>query len=107
VVQHGAALDRESRSSAPTEAVVSAEFDRFAGAHGRAVPVRALKLTARPWEMSSGDVDALRRAECSDRDVVDANHVNRVADGLGVELEPEWPASARVPRRYGIGDRGA
>ena len=63
--------------------------------------------------MAAGDIDALRRAGCSDRDVVDANqvasyfnYVNRVADGLGVELEPEWPQSARVPRRYGIA-RGA
>ena len=64
--------------------------------------------------MTSGDVDALRRAGCANRDAVDANqvasyfnYVNRVADGLGVELEREWPESARALRRYRIGDRSA
>jgi hypothetical protein len=28
--------------------------------------------------------------------------VNRVADGLGVELEPSWPDDARQPRHYSI-----
>lgn len=55
--------------------------------------------------MEIGDVQALRQAGFDDRDIVDANqvtsyfnYVNRVADGLGVELEPHWPASAREPR---------
>ena len=58
------------------------------------------------------NAEALRRAGCSDRDVVDVNqvasyfnYVNRVVDGLGVELEADWPESARAPRRYGIADR--
>jgi alkylhydroperoxidase family enzyme len=59
--------------------------------------------------MQAGDVDALRAAGLSDRDIVDANqvtayfnYVNRVADGLGVELEDEWPPEARRPRTYAI-----
>ena len=46
--------------------------------------------------MSRGDCEALRAAGLSDRDVVDAvqvvaffNYINRVADGLGVDLEPD------------------
>jgi uncharacterized protein YciW len=61
--------------------------------------------------MTSRDIDALRQAGFSDRDIVDANqvasyfnYVNRVADGLGVELEPEWPEAERRPRRYEIRD---
>ncbi len=68
----------------------------------------ALKLTLTPHEMQATDVDALREAGLSDRDIVDANqvvayfnYVNRVADGLGVELETEWPDAARKPGRYG------
>jgi hypothetical protein len=30
------------------------------------------------------------------------NYVNRVADGLGVELEADSPEADRPPRRYGI-----
>ncbi len=43
----------------------------------------------------------------TDRDIVDANqvvahfnYVNRIADGLGVELEPYWPDEVRAPRTY-------
>jgi hypothetical protein len=32
------------------------------------------------------------------------NYVNRVVDGLGVELESDWPEDVRRPRRYGIAD---
>lgn len=56
--------------------------------------------------MQLADVDALRAVGLSDRDVVDANqvvayfnYVNRIADGLGVELEAHWPDEARTPRR--------
>jgi alkylhydroperoxidase family enzyme len=44
--------------------------------------------------MSRGDVDALRAAGLDDGEILDANQVtayfayaNRVADGLGIELE--------------------
>ncbi len=108
MVQHGAALARESGSPALTEAVASADFD--------SLPPRmtvlcryALALTVRPWRVCRADVEALRAAGLSDRDVVDANqvvayfnYVNRVADGLGVELEDDWRAEDRRPRTYGI-----
>jgi uncharacterized protein YciW len=54
----------------------------------------------------------MRAAGLSDRDIVDANqvvayynYVNRVADGLGVELEPRWPSDARRPRTYEARER--
>ena len=54
------------------------------------------KLTRRPWEMAPSDVARLREAGFSDAAVLDINqvaayyaYVNRLADGLGVELEPE------------------
>jgi uncharacterized protein YciW len=52
------------------------------------------KLTLRPWEMERDDVVRLREAGLSDRAILDVNQVtgyyafvNRLADGLGVELE--------------------
>jgi uncharacterized protein YciW len=72
----------------------------------------ALKLTLRPWEMTEADVSALRAGGFSDRDIVDANqvvsyfnYVNRVADGLGVELEGRWPATKRQEKSYSLRER--
>ncbi len=55
------------------------------------------KLTLRPWEMVETDVIALREAAFSDAAILDINqvtsyyaYVNRLADGLGVELEGFW-----------------
>lgn len=63
--------------------------------------------------MERSDVEALRAAGCDDRAIVDANqvasyfnYVNRVVDGLGVELEETWPEDVRKKRHYGIGSRG-
>ena len=52
------------------------------------------KLTLHPWEMGEDDVIALRQNGFSDGAILDINqvtayyaYVNRLADGLGVELE--------------------
>lgn len=75
----------------------------------RALCVYAVKLTLEPWSVERGDVEALRAVGFDDRAIVDANqtcsyfnYVNRVADGLGVELEPQWPNEIRAERSYGI-----
>jgi uncharacterized peroxidase-related enzyme len=108
VVQHGAALNRESGTPALTEAVASADLDKLPSRMA-ALCRYALALTVRPWTVRRADVEALRAAGLSDRDIVDANqvvayynYVNRVADGLGVELEDDWPSEARRPRTYDI-----
>ena len=58
----------------------------------------AIKLTTAPGAMNDADVDALRSAGFSDRDILDIVEVvayyayaNRIADGLGVEAEPWIP----------------
>jgi uncharacterized peroxidase-related enzyme len=63
----------------------------------RAMLEYAEKLTLRPWEMSEKDVLDLREAGFSDAAILDINQVtgyyafvNRLADGLGIELEPYW-----------------
>ena len=56
----------------------------------------AANLTRHPARNSPSDIEKLRAAGLSDRDVLDAvevisyfNYINRIADGLGVDLE-EW-----------------
>ena len=58
----------------------------------------AVKLTRTPGEMTASDVEDLRAAGFSDRDVLDIAEVtayyayaNRIADGLGVEPEGWLP----------------
>ena len=55
----------------------------------------AMRLTTEPWSVTADDVEALRRAGFPDAAILDICQitgyfafVNRLADGLGVELEP-------------------
>lgn len=52
------------------------------------------KLTLFPWDMKKSDVENLTKVGFSDKEILDINqivsyyaYVNRLADGLGVELE--------------------
>jgi uncharacterized protein YciW len=52
------------------------------------------KLTLTPGDMARSDIDNLRSVGFTDRDILDIAtvaayyaYVNRIADGLGVELE--------------------
>ncbi|MCI0533639.1 MAG: hypothetical protein L0Z50_00275 [Verrucomicrobiales bacterium] len=60
----------------------------------RALLDHAVKLTREPWACTEADVERLRAAGWSDRAILDLTlivgyfaFVNRIADGLGVELE--------------------
>jgi len=57
----------------------------------------SVKLTRKPWEVTKQDVETLREHGFSDSAILDICQitgyyafVNRLADGLGVELEPYW-----------------
>ncbi len=83
---------REARVLALMNDWRSAELD---GAD-RALCAYAEKLTAEPQNMTREDVAALRAAGLGDEAIHSAaqvtayfNYINRVADGLDVELEPE------------------
>lgn len=111
MVHHGAALTEESGRPALAEAVASGDWE---GLPPRLAALLryAAKLTVRPWEMAEEDLAPLREVGLTDRDIVDANqvvayynYVNRVADGLGVELEPRWPEGVRRRRRYALRER--
>ena len=57
----------------------------------------AVKLTHLAAEVDQGDIDRLREVGLDDASISDAiqvvsyfNYVTRVADGVGIENEPEW-----------------
>ena len=57
----------------------------------------AAKLTERPGDIFARDIDQLREVGFKDRAILDINqivayfaYVNRIADGLGVDLEDFW-----------------
>ena len=57
----------------------------------------SVKLSMKPWKMQETDVQELRDAGFSNAGILDIVHVtsyyayvNRLADGLGVELEAFW-----------------
>lgn len=90
------------------EAVASGDFARLDEGM-RSLCEYAVKLTLYPDQMEPSDIEALRTAGFDDRAIVDANqvvsyfnYVNRVADGLGIELEEGWPEEVRRPRSYGF-----
>lgn len=63
----------------------------------RAMLDYAVKLTLQPNSIEEEDIEALGRHGFSDAAVLDIcqvasyyNYVNRLADGLGVELEERW-----------------
>jgi uncharacterized peroxidase-related enzyme len=62
----------------------------------------AVKLTREPWRMTEGDVETLRAHGFEDSGVHDIaqvaalfNYYTRLADGLGVDPEPEWAGRGR------------
>lgn len=63
----------------------------------RAMLKYVAKLTLEPWNMAEEDVKKLRDKDFSDEAILDICQVagyyafvNRLADGLGVELEHYW-----------------
>ena len=57
----------------------------------------AAKLTEQPWQVAQKDIDTLKNAGFSEAGILDICQiagyfafVNRLADGLGVELEDYW-----------------
>lgn len=67
-----------------------------------ALAAYAEKLTRTPQAMTRGDIESLRAAGLDDVQIHEAvqvigyfNYINRVADGLDVDLEPEMPPHPR------------
>ena len=97
-------LVKEGRSEAEADAFVAAAETDY-----RSIPLApadramldyALKLTHTPADVSGSDIEHLRRAGFDDRAIHDIcaitayfAFVNRIADGLGVELEERFQGS--------------
>lgn len=111
MVHHSAALAHESGEHALAEAVVSGQFEQLAP-RLRALLEYSIALTVSPRDVQRHDVERLQDAGLSAAEIIDANqvvayfnYVNRVAEGLGVELEPTWPPHVRQRRHYTLRDR--
>lgn len=79
------------------EAVKTDYREADLSAADRAMLDFATKLTREPWRMTEADVENLRAHGFDDvavHDVVQVtalfNYYTRLADGLGVEPEPDW-----------------
>jgi uncharacterized protein YciW len=58
-------------------------------------------LAVSPGNVTASDVDALREAGWRDEDIIDIVHIVgvfsylvRMADGLGIDIEPDWAEHA-------------
>jgi len=100
---HGAGLRRLIRDEERVRRIGAGYREAELSSRERAILDYADKLTSRPGEMTSRDVEALRDIGLTDGEILDVcqvtayyNYVNRLADGLGVELEDYW-ARLRAP----------
>jgi uncharacterized peroxidase-related enzyme len=103
---HGAGLRRLTKNAALVAQLMTDFRQAQLSEADRAMLEYAAKLTAEPWIMVEADVIALRAAGFSDEAILDINQVtgyyafvNRLADGLGVELEACWGDEKSVTSR--------
>lgn len=94
MAHHAEGLRRETKDAELAEAIVANYGQARILDRERALLDFAVKLTREPASSSEADIAALRKAGWSDRAILDATlavsyfaFVNRIAQGLGVELE--------------------
>ncbi len=94
---HGEGLRRLTNDDTLVEQLKGDFRGAEVGERERAMLEYAVKLTLEPWKMVKVDVEKLRHVGFTDADILDINQitgyfafVNRLADGLGVELESFW-----------------
>jgi uncharacterized peroxidase-related enzyme len=94
MTHHGAGLLRLTNDHVLVDALKVDWRSATVSKADHAMLIYAEKLTLTPWEMVEADVIALRNVGFSDAAILDINqvtgyyaYVNRLADGLGVELE--------------------
>jgi len=95
VAHHGGALRRLIRDDGLVDALWVDPLAAPVPARERALLRYAARLTREPASVTRADLDALRAEGWDDRAILDLNqvvayfsYVNRIADGLGVRLEP-------------------
>lgn len=94
---HGAGLHRATGDPELTQAVSLDYTTASISSAERAMLDYVAKLTREPWSIEATDVEALRAAGFDDRSILDIcqitayySYANRLADGLGIELEDYW-----------------
>ncbi len=95
MAHHGGALRRLIRDDGLVDALRVDPLAAPVPARERALLRYAARLTREPASITRADLDALRAEGWDDRAVLDLNqvvayfnYVNRIANGLGVRLEP-------------------
>jgi len=95
VAHHGGALRRLIRDDGLVDALRVDPLAAPVPARERALLRYAARLTREPASITRADLDALRAEGWDDRAILDLNqvvayfnYVNRIANGLGVRLEP-------------------
>ena len=98
MLAHAESLRVEAEDDAQVEAIKTDYHQADLSPADRCLCDLAVKLTRSPAAVSPADLDALRSCGFDDRAIHDAvqvtayfNYINRIADGLGVDLEPEMP----------------
>jgi len=100
-LSHGENLRDEVQGQPGSDELVRGVMDDYRRAElapeDRAMLDFAGKLTLAPGEMDERDLEPLRRQGFDDHAIHDIvqitglfNYYNRVADGLGIDPEPEW-----------------
>lgn len=95
---HGAGLRRLTRDDTLVKTLKSGELSSAElSTADRELLQYAIKLTKNPASVVESDIESLRDEGFDDRGIHDAsqvisyfNYVNRIADGLGVELEERF-----------------
>ena len=94
---HGAGLRQLTRDDKLAEGLISDYRQVELSAEDRAMLDYVVKLTLMPASLTKTDIDGLRSVGFSDAAILDICQVaayyafvNRLADGLGVELEAYW-----------------
>jgi uncharacterized peroxidase-related enzyme len=97
VTHHGEGLFRLTKNKSLVETIKTDFRKADIGEKDITMLEYVEKLTATPWKMTKGDIDKLRKVGFKDADILDIVQVtayfafvNRIASGLGVELEGYW-----------------
>ena len=97
MVHHGAGLRQITKDSEFVKKFIHDYQSVLLSIRERTMLDYAAKLTRTPWNMAEDDVKIMKDSGFSDVGILHVNqvtgyyaYVNRLADGLGVELEIFW-----------------
>lgn len=95
VLHHSEALRKYEKDPKLVQRLGTGEIPDDLPPRSRALATYARKVTRQSFAVEEQDIEALRHARFSDEEILTANliasyynFVNRLADGLGVDLEP-------------------